>query len=86
MVQMYLQKLCKDRLLAELNMCQFLVGRNQVIWLVVHTHQNELDLQFYGDGSYLEVKVEYAEDLFKGETVKRLLQHHENILRELSIC
>ena len=40
----------------------------------------EIDLQFFGDGSYLEVRVEYATALFRESTMRRLLAHHQNVL------
>ena len=44
---------------------------------------SELDLQFYGDARGLEVKVEYALDLFEPATIARLLERHERVLYAL---
>jgi amino acid adenylation domain-containing protein len=52
--------------------------------LGVRIAPSELDFQFYGDGSELDVVVEYASDLFTETTIKRMLGHHEQILR--AIC
>ncbi|MBZ4377269.1 non-ribosomal peptide synthetase [Corallococcus sp. AS-1-6] len=47
------------------------------------TTPNELDLQFAGDGSSLEVVVEYAKDLFSERTVQRLITHLQQVLQTL---
>jgi len=47
------------------------------------TTPNELDLQFIGDASRLEVVVEYADNLFSERTIKRLINYHEQILQIL---
>ncbi|RYZ03284.1 MAG: amino acid adenylation domain-containing protein [Myxococcales bacterium] len=44
------------------------------------TTPNELDLQFTGDGSALELTIEYAEELFSEKTIARLIETHEHIL------
>src|SRR5207302_10784395 len=41
------------------------------------TTPNEMDWQFYGDGSTLELTLEYAADLFAHDTVMRMVQHHQ---------
>lgn len=46
--------------------------------------KSELDLQFTGQGADLEVVVEYAADLFKASTIERMLQHHAQVLRQLT--
>jgi amino acid adenylation domain-containing protein len=45
------------------------------------TTPNELDFQFTGDGSALELTIEYAEELFSEKTIARLVETHEQILR-----
>lgn len=47
------------------------------------TTPNELDVQFTGDASKLEVAVEYAKDLFSERTIKRLIVHHQQVLQTL---
>ncbi len=47
------------------------------------TTPNELDWQFYGDGNYLELMLEYASNLFSEETIKQLITHHQMILKTL---
>ncbi|WP_437677700.1 amino acid adenylation domain-containing protein [Sorangium sp. So ce131] len=47
------------------------------------TTPSELDLQFSGDGSFLEVTIEYAKDLFTENTIERLVAHHREILETL---
>ncbi|WP_230597265.1 condensation domain-containing protein, partial [Xanthomonas albilineans] len=47
------------------------------------TTPNELDLQFIGDGSHLEVTVEYAAELFSAATVQRMLAHHQRVLERM---
>ena len=44
------------------------------------TTPNEMDLQFVGDGSSLEVTVEYAAPLFSEMTIRRMLDHHEKVM------
>ncbi|WP_437677704.1 amino acid adenylation domain-containing protein [Sorangium sp. So ce131] len=44
------------------------------------TTPNELDLQFFGDDSYLRVTVEYAAELFSEATVRRIIQHHRRAM------
>ncbi|MCX4030254.1 amino acid adenylation domain-containing protein [Endozoicomonas sp. SM1973] len=47
------------------------------------TTPSELDLQFYGDGEYLQVTVEYAKELFSESTVQALIAQHQNVLEFL---
>ncbi|MCX4030126.1 amino acid adenylation domain-containing protein [Endozoicomonas sp. SM1973] len=47
------------------------------------TTPSELDWQFFGDGSYLEVSLEYAADLFSEATVRRFIKHHQQVLEQL---
>jgi amino acid adenylation domain-containing protein len=47
------------------------------------TTPNELDVQFTGDTSKLEVAVEYAKDLFSERTIKRLIVHHQQVLQTI---
>jgi hypothetical protein len=44
---------------------------------------SELDVQFFGDGSSLEVSIEYAADLFSEATIERLAHHHHQVLEML---
>jgi acyl carrier protein len=44
---------------------------------------NEMDLQFFGDGSQLKVTVEYAAELFSRNTIARLIQHHQKAMEFL---
>ncbi|RYZ02152.1 MAG: hypothetical protein EOO73_33055, partial [Myxococcales bacterium] len=41
------------------------------------TTPNELDLQFFGDETYLRVHVEYPQELFSEATIRRLIHHHQ---------
>lgn len=47
------------------------------------TTPNELDLQFIGDASRLELVVEYAGDLFSERTIRRLIEHHQQVLQTI---
>ncbi|OJH34839.1 amino acid adenylation domain-containing protein [Cystobacter ferrugineus] len=47
------------------------------------TTPNELDIQFIGEGSTLEVVVEYAKDLFSERTIQRLITHLQQVLQTL---
>lgn len=47
------------------------------------TTPSELDWQFYGDGSYLELTLEYAKDLFDEETIRRMIEHHQRSLEAM---
>jgi amino acid adenylation domain-containing protein len=42
-----------------------------------------LDVQFFGDGQGLCATVQYAGGLFDEATVRRLLQHHQQVLRHM---
>ena len=42
-----------------------------------------LDLQFFGDARGLSATVEYAADLFDEATVRRLVQHHQQVLQQM---
>lgn len=44
----------------------------------------ELELSYTGDKDDLKVEVMFAPDLYRRETVERLLAHHEQILREMA--
>ncbi|WP_307734539.1 non-ribosomal peptide synthetase [Xanthomonas albilineans] len=44
---------------------------------------SELDWQFYGDGSSLELTLEYAQDLFDEATVRRMIAHHQQALEAM---
>ena len=44
------------------------------------TTPNELDLQFFGDDSYLKVVVEYAAELYSETTIRRIMQHHQRVI------
>ena len=44
------------------------------------TTPTEIDMQFYGDGSTLEVTVEYAAELFSEATIRRMISHHRKVL------
>ncbi len=43
----------------------------------------EVEMSYTGDSSDLEVEIMYASDLYREETIERLLRHHEQILREM---
>lgn len=43
----------------------------------------DLDIQFYGDASNLEVVFEYASDLFFASTIQRMLAHFQQALEEI---
>lgn len=43
----------------------------------------EIELSFVGDAESLSVEVMYASDLYKRETIERLLAHHEQILESM---
>ncbi|RYZ01004.1 MAG: hypothetical protein EOO73_36760, partial [Myxococcales bacterium] len=47
------------------------------------TTASEQDWQFFGDGSSLELVVEYAADLFSEQTIARMVQHHQLVLEAL---
>ncbi|RKG63093.1 amino acid adenylation domain-containing protein, partial [Corallococcus sp. CA054B] len=47
------------------------------------TTASEQDWQFYGDGSSLELVLEYAADLFSEKTVRRMVEHHQRVLEAL---
>ncbi len=47
------------------------------------TTPSELDWQFYGDGSYLDLSLEYAADLFSEDTAQRMIAHHQQVLEAL---
>ena len=47
------------------------------------TTASEMDWQFYGDGSSLELELEYAGDLFLESTVRRMVEHHQRALEAL---
>ncbi len=42
-----------------------------------------LDIGFFGEGDNIDIVVEYASDIFDESTILRLIDHHQNILREL---
>jgi amino acid adenylation domain-containing protein len=42
-----------------------------------------LDVQFFGDAQGLRATVDYAADLFDEATVRRLLQHHQQVLQHM---
>ena len=42
-----------------------------------------LDVQFFGDAQGLTATVQYAADLFDEATVRRLLQHHQQVLQHM---
>jgi hypothetical protein len=39
-----------------------------------------MDLQFFGDETYLELTFEYAAPLFSEATIRRLIMHHQRAL------
>jgi len=43
----------------------------------------EVELSYTGDRKKLEVEVMYASDLYKPSTIKNLLLHHEQLMREM---
>ncbi|MFP4681093.1 MAG: amino acid adenylation domain-containing protein [Chitinispirillaceae bacterium] len=43
----------------------------------------EIELSYSGDRHKLEVEVMYASDLYRPETIKRLLIHHEQLMRDM---
>ncbi|ELX13938.1 amino acid adenylation domain containing protein [Janthinobacterium sp. HH01] len=45
---------------------------------------SELDIQFFGDGAGLEVRIDYAADLFDHDTVARMMEYHQQILEMLA--
>ncbi|RYZ01108.1 MAG: hypothetical protein EOO73_36565, partial [Myxococcales bacterium] len=47
------------------------------------TTASEQDWQFFGDGSSLELVVEYAADLFTEQTIARMVEHHQLVLEAL---
>jgi amino acid adenylation domain-containing protein len=47
------------------------------------TTPSEIDLQFEGDGSELKVTVEYARELFREVTIRRLLEQHQLVLEAM---
>ena len=57
----------------DLNMGEFVEGEREVTG-------SELDWQFFGDGQTLELTLEYAADLFSEQTIKRMAEHHQQVL------
>nr|QQZ45557.1 CysK [synthetic construct] len=47
------------------------------------TTASEQDWQFFGDGSSLELSLEYAAELFSEKTVRRMVEHHQRVLEAL---
>ncbi|WP_158616707.1 non-ribosomal peptide synthetase [Corallococcus sp. CA054B] len=47
------------------------------------TTASEQDWQFFGDGTGLELTLEYAADLFSEATVRRMVAHHQQVLEAL---
>jgi Condensation domain/AMP-binding enzyme len=43
----------------------------------------EVELSYTGDRNKLEVEIIYASDLYRAETIERLLKHHEQLLLEM---
>lgn len=44
------------------------------------TTPTELDWQFFGDGSTLELTLDYAAELFSADTISRMVEHHQQVL------
>ncbi|MEX0448127.1 condensation domain-containing protein, partial [Xenorhabdus sp. SGI246] len=47
------------------------------------TTPNEIDLRFTGDGSSLEVEIEYPMELFNEKTIKHLINVHQEVLENM---
>lgn len=43
----------------------------------------EVEMSFTGDRNKLDVEIMYASDLYREETIERLMRHHERILSEM---
>jgi amino acid adenylation domain-containing protein len=43
----------------------------------------EIELSFVGDAESVEVEVNYASDLYRRETIVRLLAHHQHLIEEM---
>jgi hypothetical protein len=56
------------------------VSARQIELSAQRTTPNELDLQFYGDSTSLDVVVEYASDLFAPSTIRRMVEHHRRVM------
>lgn len=58
-------------------------GGDKVIAALGAAPRAEVELSYTGTGENLEVDVMFAADLYRRETVERLLRHHEELLRAM---